>query len=154
MGIKLEEALKTTFQGEKYKGLLNVMYTANWVKTLHDDTFQQYHITVSQFNILRILNGASKNGEQLTMNQVKMRMIDKTPNTTRLVKSLLSKAYVKRKQSEDDRRVVYVDITPLGVKLVEEMTVKLENTIATVTTLNQEEYKQLNKLLDKLRPNE
>lgn len=150
--MKLEQALQTKFKNEKYKSLLNVMYTSNWIKNMHDKVFQSYNITISQFNILRILNGARKKESFLTMNQIKSRMIDKTPNTTRLVNSLLQKEFISRKRSLEDRRVVYVEITEKGIKTVKEMTRKLDQEVKVIETLTEEEYVQLNELLDKFRP--
>ncbi len=149
--MKLEKALQTSFVDEKHKALINVMYTSNWVKGLYNEVLQQYEITISQFNILRILKGSLQLNKHLTMNEIKSRLVDNTPNTTRLVNALLKKKYIERAKCEHDLRITYVLLTPSGELLVQEASCKLEEKLATITTLQQRELKNLNKLLEQLR---
>ena len=49
-----------------------------------------YNISEQQYNILRILRGAAK---EITVTEVKERMIQKSPNTTRLMDKLCEKKF-------------------------------------------------------------
>jgi DNA-binding MarR family transcriptional regulator len=118
MSTTIDKAIKSKFKSEQQRMVVNLLYTANWLKNIHADLLQPFDISPQQYNILRILRG---NGDWMTMNTVKERMIDKSPNTTRLVDKLVSKKYVDRKRCEEDRRVVYAKITNKGLKLMTEL---------------------------------
>ena len=49
------------------------------------------------------------------------RMITRVPDITRLVDRLEADGLVRRRRCEEDRRVVWVAITPKGLKLLDEM---------------------------------
>lgn len=101
-----------------------------------------------QFNILRILRGAK---EALSVHTVKGRMIEKSPNTTRLMDKLIDKGLIDRVRCESDRRVVYVSITEKGLDLLAQIDVDFEKTSLFPRALTDEEANMLSDLLDKLR---
>ncbi len=74
---KLEKEIKSTFSSEQHKLIVNVMYTANWLKNQRAYDFIGFGITHQQYNILRILRGSHPG--KLTMQEVKTRMLEKTP---------------------------------------------------------------------------
>ena len=112
---KIDEELKSRFESEQQKAMLNVMFTANWFKSQQVGLFKPYGISPQQYNILRILRGAK---ERVNMHCVKERMIDRAPNATRLTDKLIAKGLVERERCEDDRRVVYVRISEKGLELL------------------------------------
>lgn len=101
-----------------------------------------------QFNILRILRGA---GEVLNVQTVKDRMIERSPNTTRLMDKLIDKGLIDRIRCESDRRVVYVSITKDGLALLSTIDNELDQTSLFPTSLTEKEANTLSNLLDKLR---
>ena len=115
----IEEEIKSTFESEQHKAILNVMFTANWLKARHNALLAPFGLSVQQFNILRILRGAK--GEKVNMHCVKERMIDRAPNATRLTDKLIAKELVLRERCKDDRRVVYVRISQAGLDLLEQV---------------------------------
>lgn len=108
----------------------------------------KYEISMPQFNILRILRGAKT---ALNVQTVKDRMIEKSPNTTRLMDKLIDKGLIDRIRCESDRRVVYVNITEFGLKLLSEIDEELDQTSLFPSSLTDEEADTLSDLLDKLR---
>ena len=100
---------------------------------------------MQQYNILRILRGAK---DPIPVQIVKDRMVEKSPNTTRLVDKLCLKDFVYRHRCENDRRVVYIGITKLGLSLLE--TIPIHKIERLMDPLTAQEAKQLNFLLDKL----
>ena len=76
-------------------------------------------LSVSQYNVLRILRGSHPAG--LTCGQILERTIARDPDVTRLVDRLVKRGLVKRTRSETDRRVVVVDITRKGLDLLREL---------------------------------
>lgn len=146
---KIEDEIKSRFQSERQKFIVNLMFTSNWLKNHHADLIRPYNITSQQYNILRILRG---NGDFMPMNTVKERMIDKSPNTTRLVDKLISKNLVERKRCDEDRRVVYVKITSMGLEMLAELDDKMEKPFLEILdVLSEKEAKEGNLILNKLR---
>lgn len=138
--------IQSTFPNEHVKALINIKYTANWLDTIGNEILKPAKITVQQYNILRILRGA---GKAITVKSVKERMIQKSPNSTRLMDKLCDKGYIKRTRCENDRRVVYVEITKEGLKIIDQ--IQIEKFDEHMYKITEEEAKTLNTILDKIR---
>ena len=138
--------INSTFPNERVKALLNIKFTANFLDVIGNAFLQPYKISEQQYNILRILRGAKK---AITVKSVKERMVQKSPNSTRLMDKLCEKHLIERARSENDRRVVYVKITPTGLSLLNE--IKMDDFEGCLNNISEEEATLLNKLLDKLR---
>lgn len=138
--------VNSNFPDEGVKAMLNIRYTSHFLATLGDGILKPYGISNAQYNILRILRGAKKS---ITMNVVKERMIEKSPNATRLADKLCEKELIHRVRCKNDRRVVYVSITQKGLEMLTEISFEpLDNQMQNLTS---EEQHLLNHLLDKLR---
>lgn len=142
----LSEDIQSTFKNERVKALINIKYTANWLDNIGIELMKPYNISIQQYNVLRILRGAKK---AITVNSVKDRMIQKSPNSTRLMDKLCDKLLIERIRCENDRRVVYVKITDKGLKLLD--SIKIEEFDKYMDRLTMKEAKELNRLLDKIR---
>nr|WP_321224282.1 MarR family transcriptional regulator [uncultured Psychroserpens sp.] len=142
----LAKEINSTFPNHKVKALLNIIYTANWITSYQNDFFKDFGISPQQYNILRILRGA---GEPLNVQTIKDRMLERSPNATRLMDKLCAKNYINRIPSEHDRRVVKIEITKAGISLLESIPNNLNSTL--LKNLNEDEAKQLSDLLDKMR---
>lgn len=146
MGIN--EDIKAVFKSPKQKVIVNIRYTANWLGNLQNNYMAQFDLTMPQFNILRILRGAK---DYISVNMVKDRMIEKSPNTTRLMDKLIDKKLIERIRCEEDRRIVYVKISTEGLSLLEEIDKTFESSQFYTQKLTEEEAETLNMLLDKIR---
>lgn len=142
----LEKELNTVFKDEWVKALLNIKYTSGWFDQLGHKALSPYNISEQQYNILRILRGAKK---AITVNTVRDRMVQKSPNITRLMDKLCEKALIDRSRCENDRRVVYVKIAEPGLKLLED--IDLSSFDVPLRKISEEEARELNRILDKLR---
>ncbi len=138
--------IKSKFANDKIKATLNILYTANWINSEQVSFFKPYEISPQQFNILRILNGAN---EALKVQTIKERMIERSPNATRLMDKLCAKDLIERMPCPEDRRVVHITITNEGVELLKEISKNLK--IDLLENLTVKEAKQLSDLLDKIR---
>ena len=138
--------INSKFPNEQVKAMLNIKYTAHYFDQIASSFFKPFNITEAQYNILRILRGA---GEAIKVTVVKERMIQKSPNSTRLMDKLCDKDLIDRYRCEKDRRVVYVSITKKGLNLLDE--IKIENLEDISNKLSNNEARTLNELLDKLR---
>lgn len=136
------------FRSEYQKSIINLIYTFNWVNEKLNRSFEPFEITQQQFNILRILRGAA---QPLSTLQIRQRMLDKMSDTSRIVDRLVKKGLVKKSVCREDRRLVDVLLTDKGKKLLQTMDGLNEEMETIIKYLSEEEARQLNILLDKIR---
>src|SRR5580693_2173574 len=96
---------------------LSILRTASELSHTVDQVFRPFDITPSQYNVLRILQGAGTDG--LCRNEISERMVTATPDMTRLLDRMEKAGWVTRKRAEDDRRQVSTHITKSGMELLE-----------------------------------
>ncbi|NND52451.1 MAG: MarR family transcriptional regulator [Flavobacteriaceae bacterium] len=138
--------INSKFPNNKVKALINVVYTANWIKSHQNEFFKPFDISPQQFNILRILNGAKG---ALSVQTIKDRMIERAPNATRLMDKLCAKDLITRIPCPEDRRVVHIEITKKGGALLDDISKEMKNDL--LKKLTEKEASQLSDLLDKIR---
>jgi DNA-binding MarR family transcriptional regulator len=142
----ISKDINSTFPNNKVKALLNIIYTANWIKSNQNTFFKPFGISQQQFNILRILRGAKK---PIKVQTIKERMLERSPNATRLMDKLCSKNLIERIACPDDRRIVHIKITSTGLKLLDDISKLMKDDY--IENLTEEEASQLSDLLDKIR---
>jgi DNA-binding MarR family transcriptional regulator len=149
----IDKEIKSKFENDHQRAVVNILYTANWIKNIHMDALKPFNISAQQYNILRILRGG---GDWMAMTDVKDRMIEKSPNTTRLADKLLDSKLLERKRSSADRRVVYVKITDKGLKLLKDIDTEKAMTAqdSIAKNISKKEAKKLSGIIDKLRTGE
>jgi DNA-binding MarR family transcriptional regulator len=147
MGIE-KDINQTNFKSEYQKGVINIIYTYNWVRENLQEIFDKENLTPQQFNILRILRGSQV---PLSTLQIRERMLDKMSDTSRIVDRLVIKGLAKKVVNKSDKRLVDVTISEKGKKVLLNMD-QFESDIEGITkNLSPTEVKTLNKLLDKIR---
>jgi len=146
--MKIDDAIQSTFQSPQQRAIVNIRYTANFLSHIQNNFMTQFHLTMPQFNILRILRGAK---DAINVNTVKERMIEKSPNTTRLMDKLIEKELIDRVRCNEDRRVVYVKISQNGLALLSEIDEKFKKNSVIQLNISEEDAQQLSELLDKVR---
>lgn len=142
----LSKDINSRFENEHVKALLNIKFTANYLDQIGARVLKPFQISEQQYNILRILKGA---GKSINVQQVRERMVQESPNATRLMDKLCEKSLISRKRCENDRRVVFLEITQKGLTLLDE--INLDEFDGYMHRLSESEAKKLNKLLDKIR---
>jgi len=142
----ISKDINSSFPTERIKALVNIKYTANWLTNKEIKFLKPFGISPQQYNILRILKGAE---EQVKVQVVKERMIERSPNATRLMDKLCDKGLIERTRCEEDRRVVYVEINKNGLGLLDKVKALRENDF--LNNISIEEAKKLNEILDNIR---
>lgn len=142
----LSKDINSKFINHRVKALLNIIYTANWISSHQNEFFKPYGISPQQYNILRILKGA---GKPLNVQTIKDRMLERSPNITRLMDKLCAKNYIDRCPSERDRRVVKIAINKAGIEFLESIPINSNRDL--LKNLTEDEAEQLSNLLDKMR---
>ncbi len=142
----ISKDINTKFTNNKVRALLNIIYTANWINSKQNTFFKPFGISPQQYNILRILRGAS---EAIAVQTIKDRMLERSPNTTRLMDKMCSKKLINRVPCPGDRRVVHIEITEDGLMLLKSIDKEIKDDI--LQNLTDEEAIVLSYLLDKIR---
>lgn len=143
----IEEEFNYTFKSEHQKAIINLKYTSNWLSNIHNNYMAQFNLSMAQFNILRILRGAK---DFISVTTIKDKMIEKSPNTTRLMDKLEDKNLILREKCKDDRRIIYAKISKEGLELLSKIDVTFDDFFLS-SNLSDKEAKELNTLLDKMR---
>ncbi len=148
--MKLEDAIKqTAFKTEEERLVINLVYTSGWLSSEQNRFFKRFGISSQQYNVLRILRGQYPNPASVGL--IQERMLDKMSNASRLIEKLKQKKLIKRSECSKDRRQVDVLVTQEGLSLLKEID-NLNNEMHSIcNTLDVNEKKTLNNLLDKLR---
>lgn len=148
--MKLEEAIKSrNFINEWHKATINIVFTSNWITGILEERAGREQITLQQFNVLRILRG--QHPKPATNNLIKERMLDKTPDISRIIDRLVTKGLVSREKCDTDRRAVDLRITDKGLNILKRLDESMLVMDILGENITERECKQLNALLDKLR---
>ena len=139
---------QVSFRNDYQKGIINLIYTYNWMNEKMKKVFDKERITGQQYNILRILRGA---GKPISTLQIRERMLDKMSDTSRIVDRLVLKGLAKKNICKDDKRLVDVSISVDGKKILATIDQYEKDMDAILGNLSDAEAKTLNKLLDKIR---
>jgi DNA-binding MarR family transcriptional regulator len=146
-----EEIKQKKFSNIYVKSDINIMFTAGWIEGKQMRMFKKYGLSLQQYNVLRILRG--QHPEPVMLSLITERMIDKMSNATRLVDKLIIKEFVTRRNNPENRRQVDINITENGLNLLKVIDVVLEeqNPSSHYSKITDQELKQLNLILDKIR---
>lgn len=145
--MAIEDHINARFKDEQHKAVVNIRFTSNWIGAFYNNQLADYNLTLPQFNILRILRGAN---EALSVQVIRERMLEKSPNTTRLIQKLVDKKFVERKKSKHDKRIYLLSLTNQGRKILTKIDEFFDD-LSGVDKVSEEEAVILNRLLDKLR---
>ncbi len=148
MGIE-KDINQHHFASEGQKAVINLIYTSNWITEHIKTVLEEQGITHQQFNILRILRGSDP--QPLSTLTIRERMLDKMSDTSRIVDRLVIKGLAIKKVSTTDKRLVDVNITNEGKRILEILDKKQSEMNSVTKNLTDAELKQLNTLLDNLR---
>lgn len=148
--MSIEQDIKQAqFRNNHQKGIINIIYTYNWLMERIKNIVASEDITHQQFNILRILRGAHPT--PLSTLQIRERMLDKMSDTSRIVDRLVAKGLVTKSISPVDKRLVDVVISDAGQQLLKKLDGRVEEMDNILGGLNDEEAQQLSNLLDRVR---
>ena len=148
MGIE-KDINQYHFTSEGQKAVINLIYTSNWISEHIKEILDEHDITPQQFNILRILRGSDP--QPLSTLTIRERMLDKMSDTSRIVDRLVIKGLAVKKVCSTDKRLVDVNITKEGKRILEILDKKQPEMSSITNNLTDAELKHLNSLLDNLR---
>lgn len=107
-------------------------------------------LSITQYNVLRILRGAGKAG--LCRNEIGQRLITRMPDVTRLLDRMEAAGLVSRVRSTEDRRLVNTTLTKAGRDLVDDLDTEINRVHkAQLGHLKDTELRALIELLNRAR---
>lgn len=132
------------------EAVLNVFATDSWASGEISAALAPHGVTQAQYNVLRILRG--RHPERYTCSDIADRLLDRTPDVTRLLVRLEKRGLIVRERASYDRRVVEVAITPAGLDVLADLDRPVADVIDRLTRhLSGEELVLLSGLLEKMR---
>lgn len=149
--MKLRDLLQQDhFESAGHEAILNVIATASWIGGELAAVMEPGRLTPAQYNVLRILRGSHP--EPMACSEIRDRLLDRTPDVTRLLDRLEKQDLIVRKRSTHDRRVVHVFITEAGTSLLARIDPAVrERQEALVAALTDDELHRLSELLERVR---
>jgi len=150
LSIRSEIKQARPFPSPHQEAVVALIRTADLFRRLVADVVEPLGITSQQYNVLRILRGAGKDG--LPTLEIAERMIEQTPGITRLIDRLEAKKLVSRERSSTDRRCVYCRITAAGLEMLDSLDTPVDDASgSSLDSLTKRELAQLVALLDRAR---
>ena len=118
-GVQSEIQQTKPFASPEQAAFITILRTAECLQAKNADFLKRFDLSPTQYNALRILRGAGKDG--LPCSEVGDRMINRDPDITRLLNRLEKRGLVKRSRSDEDRRVILARITAAGQALLRKL---------------------------------
>ena len=147
--LQCELKKKRPFDSPEQEAGINILRTNDQLQNRLGRFFRGFGLTSSQYNVLRILRGEGKPMPSLDIAE---RMIQVVPAITGLIDRLEKQGLVERRRCDDDRRVVYVEITAKAKSLLEQMDEPLSAVHKELMGhMTRSELNELSRLLAKAR---
>lgn len=119
MALQEEIGQQRPFRTMEEEALLNILRTADRLALTIQKKLRPYGITMTQYNVLRILRGAGPDG--LMCSTIGNLMVAHDPDITRLLGRLEKLKLVRRKRNKKDRRQVCTQISEKGLDRLAEL---------------------------------
>jgi MarR family transcriptional regulator, 2-MHQ and catechol-resistance regulon repressor len=147
--LQSEIKKRKPFESAEEEALLNLLRTSDQFQNRLGRLFREYGLTPSQYNVLRILRGE---GKPLPCLEIADRMLQVVPAMTGLLDRLEKQSLITRERSTQDRRIVYVDITPSAKQLLKRLDPPLQQLHSELLGhLKPSQLKELSSLLERAR---
>jgi DNA-binding MarR family transcriptional regulator len=117
--LKSEIVQKPPFFSGEEEAFLNLLRTADHLHRAFQQKIRGWGLTMTQYNVLRILRGARPKG--LACAAIGARMIAEEPDITRLLARLKRLKLIRQHRDRRDRRVLWTQIADAGLKLLRAM---------------------------------
>jgi len=129
--------------------LVSLLRTTDVLHERFEQIVRPFNISMTQYNVLRILRGAEPGGR--TCGEIGERMIAREPDVTRLLERMDKAGLIGRTRDSGDRRVVVTRITSGGMKLLDEIEPKLREIDGLLKPMGESRIETMLRLLDTVR---
>jgi DNA-binding MarR family transcriptional regulator len=137
------------FASVEQEAMLAIMRTSDLLENRMARLLRDNGLTMSQYNVLRILRGE---GKPMPCLEVAERMIQVAPAITRVVDQLLKLDLISKTQSAEDRRVFVIELKPSARRLLKQLDQPvLDLHDALFETVSKADQKSLIRILQAVR---
>jgi DNA-binding MarR family transcriptional regulator len=149
MGAALERRLKMRRVDDPVvEGMLNLLVTGAALNQKGEAEYARFGLTTSAYNVLRILRGSP---DGLPRGEIGQRMVNPSPDVTRIIDRLARRGLVRRQRGRTDRRLSLTLITPKGRALMERAeAANRAQREALAARLSPDEWRQLSALCERV----
>jgi DNA-binding MarR family transcriptional regulator len=140
--LKRELKQRRAFSSVHEEVVLSAVRTADVLVQPFNEVARAANLSLSQYNVLRILRGAGE--EELPCGEIAERMVSRDPDLTRLLDRLETRGLIERTRGTADRRKVLAKITKEGLDLLASLDQPIRE--ATVQALGHMPIARLNEL--------
>lgn len=150
MGQALETHIaRTHFENPILDAIININVAASFLHAKVDEACAPLGITGVQYNILRIVQRAPKEG--FTRNDIVRQLIEKSVDVTRSIDGLVKLGFVEREPSSTDRRMVLHRITAQGNTALTSIDPQFRLMLNSIgAAFTEKELRSLSKLCEKV----
>jgi MarR family transcriptional regulator, organic hydroperoxide resistance regulator len=149
-GLREEIRQSKPFDSPAQEAILALYRTSDMLRRRFTKIVEPHGISLQQYNVLRILRGAGKEGTPTL--DIADCMIEMTPGVTRLLDKLEAKRLVRRERCPEDQRQVLCWITESGLRLLAELDKPLAAAgVKSMEPLPSAEQQALIRTLEKIR---
>ena len=151
MSPTLQQELKKRdpFASVEQEAMLGIMRTSDLLENRLARLLREHELTMSQYNVLRILRGE---GKPMPCLEVAERMIQVAPAITRVVDQLLKLGLITKVQSNEDKRVFLIELKPAAIRLLKKLDQPVMDLHATLlSSISKADQKTLIRLLQTVR---
>lgn len=151
--LKREIKQNRPFSSLQEEVVLGLVRTADQLMVPFSEALREANLSLSQYNILRILRGAGEEG--LPCGEISERMVRRDPDLTRLLDRLEARGLVTRARGTADRRVVLAIIAEEGLRLLDELDEPIRKSTKTALAhMPSARLRELCELLEEARGSE
>ncbi len=124
MSIIADRIKQVSFENEGQEAIISLLAVAAHLREKLNLICEEENISLQQFNILRILKGAYPEGYPRC--DISERMVERAPDTTRLIDRMAKTSLVSREKCTEDKRQSISKITKVGIDLLNRTSVKVK----------------------------
>ncbi|MCA9063553.1 MAG: MarR family transcriptional regulator, partial [Planctomycetaceae bacterium] len=117
-GLAAEIGMSRPFRHAEEEAFLNLVRTYFQLSSRGEKLFKEHGISGPQYNVLRILRG---HGTPVSVYQIAAEMVTPSSDMPRLVDRLEAAELITKTRCENDRRVVWVNLTKQGKALLKKL---------------------------------
>ena len=147
--LRDELKMSKPFKSVEEEALLSIARTAALLEHAGAEALKPFKLTITQYNVLRILRGAGDAG--LCGREIGERMINRVPDVPRLLERLEKAGLIIRERDPNDRRHVTARISAAGLELLDAVGVVSSPMEQRFKQLTQDQLRALIDALDSVR---
>jgi DNA-binding MarR family transcriptional regulator len=150
MSLQQELRKKNPFDSPEQEAHLNLVRTTVMLGGAFERLFKAHGLSGATYNVLRILRGSQPHGRPC--HEIGEDLVAGVPDVTRLIDRLEKAGLAQRVRCPKDRRVIWIQITKEGLKLLDKLdrpTLDLHR--SQLGHLGKRKLKELSELLEEAR---